>query len=171
MQTDKDEWLLIDTIGGVKGVYSKVRVVTGNMQLIVTQADKKGVVKKEGVINRMTGEWDIPPISRVYYWYELADIPICYFANKDGECGVLSPNNEVLVPFDYYNMIYVSDGLGWIKILCDYDETKYDQLWEKYKDSSKIPEIELNNIGTLIKVTFKIPEIKFIQIGTEKFTF
>ena len=150
VKSEKNEWFLIDTMGRVKEFFQDVRELRGSKQLLILRYNNgKGVV---GVINRNTGVWDIP----FFYWiassYWIEDETKCFKVKKDEKYGVVSPKNDILVPLIYNNLNFVTHTMEGIIILCDYDESLYDQLLKKYENASKIPNDELKKIGTLLTI-------------------
>lgn len=147
VNTEKDEWLLIDTMGKIKDSYEKVD--DNKIQLLV---HKDGI---SGVINRKTGGWDIPFANLITkpVWYNQK--PICYVNSMNGKVGLVSTDNVQILPIMFNNIDLVGYWYnGTIWVLCDYDELALGQL-EKEFGFGKIPEEDLRKIGTLYKLQLK----------------
>ena len=143
--SDKDEWFLIDTMGRVKDVYLRVKALEGGKQLLVHKKEDKS-----GVVNRKTGEWEIPVDNRITGWLYVNGEPKCYWIFKDGKYGLISSSNTIIVPVKYNNIKVVEFDDIRKTLLCDYDESKYEQLQKQYEKGSEIPIIKRKEIGKVV---------------------
>ncbi|MBQ6306046.1 MAG: WG repeat-containing protein [Bacteroidales bacterium] len=146
VKSDKNEWFLIDTTGKVKDVYLRVTDVEGGKQLLVHKEDKSGV------INRKTGEWDVPLINKITAYIDLRGETKRYIVNKGGKYGMITSNNDMILPSIYDNLRSVDYEVDKITLLCNYDQSSYDQLLKRYEKDYKIPVDELKRIGTILKL-------------------
>lgn len=146
VMSDKDEWFLIDTMGKVKDVYLRVTAVEGGKQLLVHKEDKSGV------INRKTGEWDVPLINKITAYIDIKGETKRYIVNKGGKYGMITSNNDMILPSIYDNLRSVDYEVDKITLLCNYDQSSFDQLLKKYEKDYKIPVDDLKRIGTILKL-------------------
>ncbi len=146
VMSDKNEWFLIDTMGKVKDVYLRVKAVEGGKQLLVHKEDKSGV------INRKTGEWDVPFINKITAYVEIGGDTKRYIVYKDGKYGIVSSENIAIVPIIFNSITSIIDFEEDKRtFLCDYDKSAFSQLLEKYEKSYKIPMVEIKKIGTVLQ--------------------
>ena len=146
VMSDKDEWFLIDTMGRVKDVYLRVKAVEGGKQLLVHKEDKSGV------INRKTGAWDVPLINKITAYIDLRGETKRYIVYKSGKYGMITSKNDMIIPAIYDNLTSVDYEEDKITLLCNYDQSSYDQLLKRYEKDYKIPVDDLKRIGTILKL-------------------
>lgn len=146
VMSDKDEWFLIDTMGRVKDVYLRVKAVEGGKQLLVQKEDKSGV------INRKTGDWDVPLINKITAYIDLRGETKRYIVYKSGKYGMITSKNDMIIPAIYDNLKSVDYEEDKITLLCNYDQSSYDQLLKRYEKDYKIPVDDLKRIGTILKL-------------------
>lgn len=150
VKSEKDEWFLIDTTGKVKDVYLGHNIPKSGQQLVVHKMGKSGVV------NRKTGEWEVPFDYQITGWdWEIigrgAGV-LHYYVTKNGKRGLISSKNDMIVPAIYDNLRSVDYKEDKITLLCNYDMTAYNQLLKRYERADKIPVDELEEIGTIVKL-------------------
>jgi len=150
VKSEKDEWFLIDTTGKVKDVYLDHNIPKSGQQLVVHKMGKSGVV------NRKTGEWEVPFDYQITGWdWEIigrgAGV-LHYYVTKNGKRGLISSKNDMIVPAIYDNLRSVDYKEDKITLLCNYDLTAYNQLLKRYERADKIPVDELEEIGTIVKL-------------------
>jgi len=150
VKSEKDEWFLIDTTGKVKDVYLGHNIPKSGQQLVVHKMGKSGVV------NRKTGEWEVPFDYQITGWdWEIigrgAGV-LHYYVTKNGKRGLISSKNDMIVPAIYDNLRSVDYKEDKITLLCNYDQSSYDQLLKRYEKDYKIPVDELKRIGTILKL-------------------
>lgn len=150
VKSDKNEWFLIDTMGKVKDVYLRVTDVEGGKQLLVHKENKSGV--KSGVINRKTGEWDVPFVNLITASIDLRGETKRYIVYQGGKYGMITSKNDMIVPAIYDNLTSVDYEEDKITLLCNYDQSLYGQLLKRYEKDYKIPVDDLKRIGTILKL-------------------
>ena len=156
VKTEKSEWMQIDTNGRALELYDNVSRVEHEYKYL-SDWGRQLVVRKNGlvgVINRETGNLDVPMIYKTIWWHDNYIKPFFVVKWQDGtKVGVLSFNGNEIVPIKHSIMLLIENDdkttllRETVKLLCDYDKATYQKLYEKY--GKKIPDAELKKIGQL----------------------
>ncbi|MBQ7279227.1 MAG: hypothetical protein IJR13_00690 [Bacteroidales bacterium] len=155
VKTEKSEWMQIDTNGRALELYDNVSRVEHEYKYL-SDWGRQLVVRKNGlvgVINRETGNLDVPMIYKRMWWLDNYIKPFFVVEWQDGKVGVLSFNGNEIVPIKHSIMLLIENDdkttllRETVKLLCDYDKATYQKLYERY--GKKIPDAELKKIGQL----------------------
>lgn len=160
--SDRNEWLLIDTMGRIQSVFSHV----------FAEPKYFRVKTKElyGYIDRKTGNYLMPPLysSEVVRVNKNLDTHAYRLVKKDGLWGIYDWEYGEVVACKYKNIEFTLQGKNYIYCIVNYNEEEFQQLLSKYKNAKDIPWKEWP--GKWIKISHEKPDQLVIENSDEQCT-